>query len=430
MLSSLDGVKYNCQTEQSSKMARIVQKYGGSSVGDTERMKRVAQRVKQYSDEGHQVVVVVSAMSGTTDQLIAQAKELHDNPSEREMDMLLATGEQQSVAFLAMAMHGYGCKAESFTGAQAGIETDGVHCKARIKNIDPERIERSLEKGNVVIVAGFQGASEEELITTLGRGGSDLTAVALAAALNADVCRIYSDVDGVYTADPRIVPEAQKIDRISHEEMLEMASLGTKVMQARAIEFARNFDVELEVRSSETDEPGTLITRESEEMEDKAVHGISLDKDEAKITISRVPDTPGIAARLFQVIADSSVNVDLIVQNVSEQGYTDISCTVPEADLPRFETDLAEKIRTELNTDEITSDKSIAKVSVVGVGMRTHSGIAATAFQALADADVNIKMIATSEIKISCVVPLDDASKAVRTLHQAFGLAEKTSGDE
>ncbi len=403
-------------------MKRIVQKYGGSSVGDIERLESVAKRIKGYHDDNCQVVVVVSAMAGTTDELVGLAHKVHPTPSDREMDMLLATGEQQSVALLAMALHGLGCPAESFTGAQAGIETDGVHCKARVRNVDPARIEQSLEQGNVVVVAGFQGRSSEDVITTLGRGGSDLTAVALSAALHADLCRIYSDVDGVYTADPRIVSDARKLDKVSHEEMLEMASLGTKVMQARSIEFAKNFDLDLEVRSSEKDIPGTLITRETKDMEDSAVHGVSVDKKEAKLRISRVPDKPGRAARLFEMLADAGINVDLIVQNISEQGYTDISCTVPEAELPKVEGELAQKIKNDLETGDITWDQDIAKVSVVGVGMRTHCGIAAKAFQALAEADVNIEMIATSEIKISCVLPLENADRAVQTLHRAFEL--------
>ncbi len=405
-------------------MARIVQKYGGTSVGDTDRIVNVARRIKKYHDEGNQMVVVVSAMAGMTDRLIGLANEITTNPSERELDMLLATGEQQSVALLAMALHGLGCPAISFTGAQAGIETDGVHSKARIMNLAPGRLEQSLTDGQIVIVAGFQGRTDDDAITTLGRGGSDLTAVALAAALKADLCQIFTDVEGVYTADPRIVPDARKLDSISHDEMLEMASLGAKVMQSRSIEFAKKFGVALEVRSSLKDVPGTIITKETEDMENVVIRGVSVDKNEAKLTVTRVPDKPGEAAQLFQILADATINVDMIVQNVSEHGFTDISFTVTAADLGKIRAELADKIRTEVAAADILYDEAIAKVSVVGIGMRSHSGVAAAMFKALAAKSVNIEMIATSEIKISCVIRDTDADDAVRALHDAFELSK------
>ena len=405
-------------------MARIVQKYGGTSVADTDRILNVASRIRRYHDDDNQMVVVVSAMAGVTDRLIDLAKGVTSVPSDRELDMLVATGEQQSVALLAMALHAQDCPAISFTGAQAGIETDGVHSKARILNIAPRRLEESLADGKVVIVAGFQGRTEDDAITTLGRGGSDLTAVALAAALRADLCQIFTDVDGVYTADPRVVPGAVKIPRLSHDEMLEMASLGAKVMQSRSIEFAKKFGVDLEVRSSLNELPGTLITKETTDMEQVVIRGVSVDKNEAKLTVTHVPDEPGRAARLFQILADDSVNVDMIVQNVSEAGLTDISCTVPIADLDRIRERLSAKILAEVGAAEVLFDPDIAKVSVVGIGMRSHSGVAAAMFSALADTGVNIEMIATSEIKISCVLRQACAQEAARALHAVFGLGE------
>ncbi|MCF7855543.1 MAG: aspartate kinase [Candidatus Pacebacteria bacterium] len=407
-------------------MARIVQKYGGTSVGSPERILNVARRIKKYRDQGNEMIVVVSAMGGETDRLLSLASQLNESPDEREIDMLLATGEQQSVALMAMALHGLGCPAISMTGAQAGIETDGVHSRARIRNITPHRIEDSLADQKVVIVAGFQGRTEEDAITTLGRGGSDLTAVALAAVLKADLCQIFTDVEGVFTADPRIVPEARKIDVISTDEMLEMASLGAKVMQSRSIEFAKKFGVVLEVRSSLTDTPGTIITEESDDMEDVVVRGVSADKNEAKLTVRHIPDTPGQAAKLFQMLAEASVNVDMIIQNVSEHQLADISCTVPQAELKKIQTQLETRIREATGAEDILYDENIAKVSVVGVGMRSHSGVAASTFKALADHGINIEMISTSEIKISCVLPLERADDAVRILHQTFKLGETT----
>lgn len=405
-------------------MKRIIQKYGGSSVASPEHIKNVAQRIKKYQDEGNQMVVVVSAMGGTTDTLLELANQLTDNPSTRELDMLLATGEQQSVALMAMALHAVGCKAVSLTGAQAGIETDGVHSKARIRNITPDKVEEYLDAGNIVIVAGFQGTTSGDIITTLGRGGSDLTAVALAAVLDADLCQIFTDVDGVYTADPRIVPEAQKVDVLSFDEMLEMASLGAKVTQSRSIEFAKKFGVTLEVRSSMKDEPGTVITEESEDMEDVVVRGVSVDKDEAKLTLFKVPDQPGKAATVFSMLGEEAVNVDMIIQNISADGYTDLSFTIPQSELGRVKSELAEKLQEAAQVEKIEYDEEVAKVSVIGIGMRSHSAIAATMFKALAEAGINIEMISTSEIKISCVIRLQQADEAVRILHQAFNLDE------
>lgn len=406
-------------------MKRIIQKYGGSSVASPEHIKNVARRIKKYQEEGNQMVVVVSAMGGTTDTLLDLAGQLNENPSTRELDMLLATGEQQSVALMAMALHGLGCEAVSLTGAQAGIETDGVHSKARIRNITPDKVEEYLEEGNIVIVAGFQGTTAGDVITTLGRGGSDLTAVALAAVLDADLCQIFTDVDGVYTADPRIVPEARKVDVLSFDEMLEMASLGAKVTQSRSIEFAKKFGVTLEVRSSMKDEPGTIITEEREDMEDVVVRGVSVDKDEAKLTLFKVPDEPGKAATVFGMLGDAAVNVDMIIQNISADGYTDLSFTIPQSDLGRVESELADKLRQAADVQDIEYDRNVAKVSVIGIGMRSHSAIAATMFKALAEAGINIEMISTSEIKISCVIRLDQADEAVRILHRAFNLGEE-----
>lgn len=406
-------------------MARIVQKYGGSSVASPEHIRNVAARIKKYHDNGDQMVVVVSAMGGVTDRLLTLVDEITQTPSEREVDMLLATGEQQSVALTAMALHDLGCPAISLTGAQAGIETDGVHSKARIQNITPDLVEKHLETGHVVIVAGFQGRTEQDAITTLGRGGSDLTAVALAAVLEADLCQIYTDVEGVYTTDPRIVSDARKIDEISFDEMLEMASLGAKVMQSRSIEFAKKFGVKLEVRSSLSDKPGTIITEETDDMEDVVVRGVSVDKKEAKLTLTHVPDTPGRAARAFGILADAAVNVDMIIQNVSEAGLTDLSFTVPQTEVKKIKHELADRIKSDSGAENIEYDEAIAKVSVVGIGMRSHSGIAAAMFKALAAKEINIEMISTSEIKVSCVIRLEQADEAVRILHDTFGLGSE-----
>jgi aspartate kinase len=403
-------------------MSLIVQKYGGTSVGTAERILNVARRVKGWREKGHQIVVVVSAMSGVTDGLIKLAKEVTSEPSEREMDVLLATGEQTTIALLAMALHHQGVPARSFTGAQAGIYTDGVHTKARIKNITPKKVHEALASGEVVIVAGFQGQTDEGVVTTLGRGGSDLTAIAMAAALKADLCQIYTDVDGVYTTDPRIVPTAQKIPELSYDEMLEMASLGSKVMQARSVEFAKKFGVVFEVRSSLNDNPGTLVKEETASMEDVVVRGVSLDRNQAKITVAGVPDRPGVAARWFTALAAANINVDMIVQNVSAAGVTDISFTVPKDELPKVRK-VCDPIVAEIQAAGINAQEGIAKLSVVGIGMRSHGGVAATMFEALSKAGANIQMITTSEIKISVIVDEAVAPDGVRAVHEAFGLS-------
>src|SRR6476659_818624 len=389
-------------------MALIVQKYGGTSVGNTDRIKNVAARVAKYRKEGDQVVVVVSAMSGVTDNLIKLAKEIMPLPSEREMDMLLATGEQTTIALTAMALHAIDIPAVSLTGAQAGIVTDGVHTKAKIKNITPKETHRLLDAGNVVIVAGFQGQTPDGQITTLGRGGSDLTAIALAAALKADLCQIYTDVDGVYTADPRIVPGARKLAEIAYDEMLELASLGAKVMQSRSVEFAKKFGVIFEVRSSLNDNPGTIVKEETKNMEDIVVRGVSLDKNQAKVTLVAVPDKPGIAARVFKAIGDANVNVDMIVQKISHgtgSPATDISFTVDKPDLLKAQK-VIEGLRGEVGFGEVISTERIGKLSLVGVGMKSHTGVAGKMFETLAQEGVNIDMISTSEIKISVIIDL------------------------
>lgn len=403
-------------------MALIVQKFGGTSVANTDRIKNVASRVAKYRKEGDQVVVVVSAMSGVTDNLIKLAKEIMPLPSEREMDMLLATGEQTTIALTAMALHSINIDAVSLTGAQAGIVTDGVHTKAKIQNITPKQVHTLLDSGKVVIVAGFQGQTQEGHITTLGRGGSDLTAIALAAALGADLCQIYTDVDGVYTADPRIVPSARKLKEVSYDEMLELASLGAKVMQSRSVEFAKKFGVVFEVRSSLNDNPGTIVKEETASMEDVVIRGVSLDKNQAKVTIVGVPDKPGVAARVFNALADSAINVDMIVQNVSSNAgspATDISFTVDKPDLLKASR-VIEGLKAEIGYRESTSDEKIGKLSIVGVGMRSHSGVAAKMFQTLATEGVNIDMISTSEIKISVIIDIAKGETAMRAVHKAF----------
>lgn len=404
-------------------MALYVQKYGGSSVADAECMQRVAGRIKKCRDEGHSVVVVVSAMGKTTDQLVALAQEVNADPADREMDMLLATGEQISVAVLAMALHSQGVEAVSMTGPQAGIFTDDVHTKAKIMGIKPERIEESVKQGKVVIVAGFQGQTPASDIATLGRGGSDTTAVALAAALNADRCQIFTDVDGVYTADPRIVKNARKLDAMSCDEMLELASLGAKVLQSRSVEFAKKYNVELEVLSSFEERPGTIVKEEVETMEHIVIRGVAADKNQVKVTVQAVPDQPGIAARLFSHLADNNISVDMIVQNVSEEGHTDISFSIGSDDLPRTKKTLEGFVESIQARGLMVAD-NVAKVSIVGVGMRSHSGIASKMFSALADHNINIEMISTSEIKISVVIEKEHADRAVQLLHDAFELGE------
>jgi aspartate kinase len=403
-------------------MGLIVQKYGGSSVADAEKIRGVARRVVETAKAGHGVVVVVSAMGKTTDGLIRLAHEVTPTPPEREMDMLLATGEQVSIALLAMAIDALGHKARSFTGEQAGIRTDAAHTRARIVGIDGDKVRRALDDGYVAIVAGFQGVTEEDDITTFGRGGSDLTAVALAAALRADVCEIYTDVDGVYTADPNIVPEAKKLDRISYDEMLEMASLGAKVLQSRSVEFAKKYGVPVHVRSTFKTDPGTLVTKEDPNMEAVVVTGIAHDRGQAKVTIRGVPDRPGIAAQVFGTVSDHGIVVDMIVQNVSRDGLSDISFTVPRADRPTVVATL-EAVAQKIGAESVTYDDRIAKVSIVGVGMRSHSGVAARMFRALSREGVNIHMISTSEIAVSCVIEDKYVELAVRALHDAFELA-------
>ncbi|MCW5553730.1 MAG: aspartate kinase [Verrucomicrobiae bacterium] len=403
-------------------MALIVQKYGGTSVANTDRIKNVAARVAKYRAQGDQIVVVVSAMSGVTDGLIKLAKDIAALPSEREMDMLLATGEQQTIALTAIALHALNVPAVSLTGAQAGIVTDGVHTKAKIHNITPKKTHELLNQGNVVIVAGFQGETMDGQITTLGRGGSDLTAIALAAALKADLCQIYTDVDGVYTADPRIVPGANKLEEISYDEMLELASLGAKVMQSRSVEFAKKFGVVFEVRSSLNDNPGTIVKEETKNMEDIVVRGVSLDKNQAKITLVAVPDKPGVSARVFKALGDANVNVDMIVQNISHGSgtpATDLSFTVDKPDLPKARK-VIEELKQEISYREAIADEKIGKLSIVGVGMKSHTGVAGKMFDTLAREGVNIEMISTSEIKISVVVRLDKGEAAMRAVHAAF----------
>ncbi len=403
-------------------MARIVQKYGGTSVGDIDRIKRVAARVKETRDAGNEVVVVVSARSGVTNELIERALAINPMPEDREMDMLLAVGEQETIALMAMALHALGVPAVSRTGSQAGIVTDPVHTRARIIKIDTKRVEESLERGEVVIVAGFQGSDGRENITTFGRGGSDLTAVALAAALTADLCQIYTDVEGVYTADPRLVPDARKLNEVSYDEMLELASLGSKVMQARSVEFAKKYAVPFEVRSSFNQEPGTIVKKEIESMEDVVVRGVAVDRNQAKVLVSNLVDKPGSAARIFQSLADAGVSVDMIVQNIGRNGVANLTFTVPQSDVRQAERTVKALLKEE-GSGEVEIFGSIAKVSVVGVGMRSHSGVAATLFSALAEAEVNIQLISTSEIKISVVIESEAAEQAARTVHDAFNLS-------
>jgi len=399
-------------------MALIVQKYGGSSVADPVRIRSVARRVVA-SSAGNQLVVVVSAMGKTTDSLVNLAHQITPAPDPREMDMLLATGEQVTIALLAMALQDLGVKARSFTGFQAAIRTDCGHTKARITQITAERVRQALDAGAVAVVAGFQGLSEADEITTLGRGGSDLTGVALAAALKADVCEIYTDVDGIYTADPNIVPDAKKLARVAYDEMLEMASLGAKVLQARSVEFAKKYGVTVHVRSSFKSDPGTIVTKEEQGMEEVVVTGVTHDQSQAKISILRVPDRPGIAAQVFGAIAERNVVVDMIVQNISHDGYTDMSFTLPRGDFERAVAMLKEIVRN-IGAQGVVHDDRVAKVSIVGVGMRSHSGVAAKMFETLAKEGINIQMISTSEIAVSCVIEDKYAELAVRALHDAF----------
>jgi len=397
----------------------IVQKFGGTSVGSIERIKNVAKRVKRSVEEGNKVIVVSSAMSGETDRLLSLTREITSNPDPREQDQVVSTGEQVAIGLLSIALKSMGVDAVSFTGWQVPIYTDSVYTKARIKRIDTHRIKKELEEGKVVIVAGFQGIDDYGNITTLGRGGSDTTAVALAAALDADVCEIYTDVSGVYTADPRIVENAKKIPVISYEEMMEMASLGAKVMQIRSVEFAAKYGVKIHVKSSFLEEDGTWIVEESEDMEDIIVRGISHDLKESRITVVRVPDRPGIAAKLFKALGDNNIVVDMIVQNVSHKGFTDISFTVNKTDANMAE-EIARKVAVDIGAEDVERNDKIAKISVVGLGMKTHAGTAAKMFETLYKEGINIYAISTSEIKISCLIDEKYAELAVRALHEAF----------
>ena len=410
-------------------MALIVQKYGGTSVGSVERIGAVADRILKCHQDGHQLIVVVSAMSGETNRLIGLARALTSQPSPRELDVLVSTGEQVSMALLTMALHSRGIDALSLKGSQVAITTDSVHSKARIQSIDDRRLRAELDQGKVVVVAGFQGVDQNGETTTLGRGGSDTSAVALAAAVNAQECQIYTDVDGVYTTDPRVVDGAQRLDSITFEEMLEMASMGSKVLQLRSVEFAGKYQVPLRVLSSFKEGPGTLIKMDEDDvMEAPTIAGIAFNRDEAKLTVIGVPDTPGIAYQILGPVGEANIEVDVILQNVGDEGKTDFTFTVSRNDLEKAEVILESRI-AELGALEWRSDSKIAKVSVVGVGMRSHAGVAANMFKALADVGVNIQMISTSEIKISVIIEEKFLELAVRTLHSAFGLDAVEAGD-
>ncbi len=405
-------------------MQLVVQKYGGTSVGDAERIKRVAARVVATAESGRRVCVVVSAMGHTTDELVDLAAQMSSDPPQRELDMLLTAGERISMALLSMAIHELGRDAISLTGSQAGIVTDTKHGKARIVEVRAERVREALEAERIVIVAGFQGVSTEFDVTTLGRGGSDTTAVALAAALEADVCEIYTDVDGIFTADPRIVPDARKLHAVSYEEMLELSASGAKVLMLRSVEYARNHGVLIHVRSSFSEQEGTWIGEEDERMEQAIISGIAHDTSEAKVTVLGVPDQPGIAARVFRPLAIAEANVDMIVQNVSAEGKTDISFTLPKDDLKRL-APILDAIRVDVGAVDIVTDPDVGKVSLVGAGMKSHPGVAADMFVALAAEKINIKVISTSSIRISCLVRSDEVERAVRALHKSFALPEE-----
>ncbi len=396
-----------------------MQKYGGTSVADGERVKNVARRVIKTKEEGNDTVVVVSAPGDMTDELIDLAHEITDSPPAREMDMLLATGEQRSIALLAMAICHEGYNAISFTGPQAGIITDDIHRKARIKDVQAHRITDELAKGKIVIVAGFQGSTEDDAITTLSRGGSDTSAVALAAGLDADMCEIYTDVDGVYTADPRVVSNATKLDSICYDEMLELASLGARVLNSRAVEYAKKYNVPLHVRSSFNENTGTIVREEVDDMEGVAIRGIAHDEGQAKISIFGIPDRPGVAYKIFAAIGSAEINVDMIVQGVSKDGKANISFTVSDTEL-KHTLEIIQGLSEELGITDVVADENIAKVSAVGIGMRSHYGVAAEMFQALADENINIQMISTSEIKLSCVVDAKDVKAAVKAVHDKF----------
>ena len=410
-------------------MALVVQKYGGTSVGSIERIRNVARRVAKTYDDGNDVVVVVSAMAGETNKLVALANEMCEFPSEREYDVLVATGEQVSISLLSMCLQSMGYKAKSYCGFQIPIVTDSTFSKARIEEIDDKKIREDLKNGTILVVAGFQGTDREGNITTFGRGGSDTSAVAVAAALKADVCEIFTDVDGVYTTDPRIVSNASKIEKVSYDEMLEMASLGAKVLQIRSVEFAKKYGVVIHVRSSFNENPGTLVMKEDADMETVLVSGITYNKDESKISVIRVPDKPGIASKLFSPLSNANITVDMIIQNVSHEGSTDLTFTVPRADFKKA-LKIVEEAASEVGAAGVSSDENIAKVSIVGVGMRSHSGVASKMFQTLSQEGINIQMISTSEIKVSCVVDAKYTELAVRVLHDAFGLSKEDAKPE
>lgn len=404
-------------------MTLIVQKYGGSSIASVEDLKRVARRVAASVREGNDVAVVVSARGHTTDELIGTARELSKSPPKRELDMLMAIGEQESIALLAIALNDLGVPAVSLTGAQVGIRTDQQHTKARVRTVNTDRIRQELLSGNVVVVAGFQGVTDENDITTLGRGGSDATAVAMAAVLDADVCEIYTDVDGIYTADPRCVKNAKKISTITYDEMMELASLGTQVLQQRSVQFAKRYSVPLHVRSSFNNKEGTMVVEKYENMEEIVVSGAALDKDEIKFTLRGVPDKPGIAARVFSAIAEKNINVDMIVQNVSAEGRTDLSFTVSRDEMEDTR-EVTEAISAEIGARDVHCDSNVAKISVVGVGMRSHSGVARKMFSVLAEQGANIQMISTSEIKISCIIDENRSEEVLQAVHDAFDLGD------
>ncbi|MCL4557135.1 MAG: aspartate kinase [Deltaproteobacteria bacterium] len=401
-------------------MALIVKKFGGTSVGDIDKIKNVARKVAKAKDRGDDLIVVVSAMAGETNKLVDYTNKTAEIPNLREYDVVVSTGEQVTIGLLSIALNAMGYRAASFLGFQIPIITDSAHSKSRILRIEDRKIRGALKDGNIVIVAGFQGIDEEGSITTLGRGGSDTTAVALAAALKADVCEIYTDVDGIYTTDPNIVPEARRLDRISYEEMLEMASLGAKVLQTRSVEFAMKYRVPVMVKSTFTESGGTLVT-EDKKMEEAVVSGIAYDKNESKITLVKIPDRPGIAAKLFKPLTDANINVDMIVQNISTEGNTDLTFTVAKSDFKRA-MEIIKDIAKEVNAHDVISDQGIAKISIIGAGMKSHAGIAQKMFSALAKENINIQMISTSEIKISCVIEAKYTELAVRVLHEAFGL--------
>ncbi len=410
-------------------MPVIVQKYGGTSVGDAARIHAVADRVVRAREQGYDVVVVVSAMGDTTDDLMNMAHDLSPIPNPRELDMLLTAGERIAMSLLAIAINELGHRAASYTGSQAGIITDSRHGNAKIIDVRPGRILEAVEQGNIVIVAGFQGVSATADVTTLGRGGSDTTAVALADALGAEFCEIYTDVPGVFTADPRVEPSARMLHAVSFEEMLELAASGAKVLQSRSVEYARRSGVLLHVRSSFSDEDGTWVTEEDERMEQALISGVASDATEAKVTLQDVPDRPGVAATIFRAVADEGVNIDMIVQNVSHQGRTDVSFTAPKADLARLRT-VMDRVSEEIGANGFQMDDGVAKVSLVGAGMRSHPGVAADMFAALAEEGINIEMISTSAIRVSCVVRAADADRAVRAIHAKFNLAEEVTARE